>query len=160
MPVENPALQRHYSSLQLIALNQDIPENIIDKTLPNEEFLRQRAGPAITAFIQGAFPDGYDPVMKSGSSKPAAPKRKAAASKDKGDGDDDGDDGGGGGSSSRPKKAKAEVSADDVKNAVANGTVKKLTVAELKDFLKSVGVKTTSADKKDDLVRKAEDFYS
>ncbi|XP_062513142.1 X-ray repair cross-complementing protein 5-like [Corticium candelabrum] len=124
---ENPALQAHYKNLEALALDRDTPEALVDLTEPDTEMIEKRTGKILKEFIDLVYPADYDPVGKQ-------PKKRAASS-----------------TASEPKRARvlAEVTVDVAAHA-QNGTLSKLTVPVLKDFLKSVGMKC--AGKKDELV--------
>lgn len=44
---QNPALQWHYRILQALALDEDLPEGLEDKTLPKHRQIAKRAGPLV-----------------------------------------------------------------------------------------------------------------
>lgn len=55
---ENPVLQKHYASLQALALDQDVPEEIVDKTIPDLQLIHQRAGSLLEQFHDLLVPSG------------------------------------------------------------------------------------------------------
>ena len=57
-------LQKHYRTLEALALEHEEIEDINDLTLPDEERINKRVGPAIEAFKQAVFPVGYVPGAK------------------------------------------------------------------------------------------------
>ena len=75
---ENPSIQRFYSGLQALALNEEEPEPVEDLLEPDYEEM-QRFQPVIQKF-KNAFFDGNDSdseiSIKSGTRPKAAPKRK------------------------------------------------------------------------------------
>jgi ATP-dependent DNA helicase 2 subunit 1 len=134
---ENPALQKHYRILEAIALDQEEVEEVADLTLPDHNRIETRAGNAIDSFMSTVFPNG----VSDGKTK-AGTKRKPSES------------------GTSAKKSKSASESDDLPNVedfYKNNTLTKLTVAVLKDFLKSVGRKATG--KKQDLVQEVEDYF-
>ena len=70
-PAPPTALQKHYRTLEAIALDQEEAEEFVDYTLPDLEMMERRAGAAVDDFIRAVFPGG----CPSEHSKPGA-KRK------------------------------------------------------------------------------------
>lgn len=66
-------LQKHYRTLEALALEHEEAEEINDLTLPDFADIEKRAGTAIDEFKQLVFPAGYD-------SSARANKRKVAKS--------------------------------------------------------------------------------
>ncbi|XP_063077201.1 X-ray repair cross-complementing protein 6 [Engraulis encrasicolus] len=124
---ENPSLQTHFRNLEALALDLMQPEDIEDFTMPKVDMMDARLGPLTQEFKDLVYPPGYNP-----EGKPAA-KRKPA------------DSGGGG----VDKKPKVEVSEEDLRAHVTNGTLGKLTVPVLKDACKLFGVRTTGTKKQE-----------
>ncbi|XP_054845611.1 X-ray repair cross-complementing protein 5-like [Eublepharis macularius] len=116
---ENPALQQHYMNLEALALDLLEPEKAEDLTVPKTEgqATNYRIGNLVEEFKQLVYPPGYHPEGK-------APKRKQ-----------------GGGSEQLEKKAKIEISEEELKNHVQKGTLGKLIVSLLKDVCKIYGLK-------------------
>ncbi|KAM4716153.1 X-ray repair cross-complementing protein 6 isoform 1-T2 [Anableps anableps] len=123
---ENPVLQQHFRNLEALALDMVAPEDIEDLIMPKVDQIDQRLGPLVEEFKDLVYPAGYNP-----ESKPA-PKRKTA---DAGDGAE--------------KKPKMEVTQDDLKAHLQNGTLGKLTVPVLKEACKQFGIRTTGTKKQD-----------
>ncbi|KAK3390444.1 SPOC like C-terminal domain-containing protein [Podospora didyma] len=135
----NPALQWHYKILQAMALDDDIPEQLDDPTVPKYRQIDKRVGAAINEWKTGVR-EKAKALMTS-----RAFKREAE------DADEE----------ERPaKRAKtvAKKASGDVmgiaqlKLAYEKDTLKKMTVAELKDVLASKGLSTSG--KKADLLEK------
>ena len=133
----NPALQRHYAGLQAMALQEELLEDeLVDELQPHTEEI-ERLQPFFDAFNALAFTAPGD-------------KRRAGAA---------GRGGGGGGDVKRVKK-EAVVVTDDEYNAVdwealkASGEWKKVTVAELKVYLRRH--KLPLSGTKDELIRRIE----
>ncbi|XP_011408577.1 PREDICTED: X-ray repair cross-complementing protein 5-like [Amphimedon queenslandica] len=124
---ENPVIQKHYRVLEALALEHEEEEEITDLTVPDAAQINKRAGKAIDEFMKAVFPDGFDPEAK-------ITKRKASASTAAAGG---------------AKKAKTDEPVD-VESIAKNGTLGKLTIPVLKEYLKSVGKK--AAGKKQDLI--------
>ncbi|GAA6219980.1 X-ray repair cross-complementing protein 6 isoform X1 [Lates japonicus] len=123
---ENPVVQQHYRNLEALALDMMAPEDTEDLIMPKVEQIDQRLGPLVQEFKDLVYPDSYNP-----ESKPAA-KRKTA------------DTGGG-----AEKKPKMEVSEDELKAHMQNGTLGKLTVPILKEACKQFGIRTTGTKKQE-----------
>ncbi|RDD40807.1 X-ray repair cross-complementing protein 5 [Trichoplax sp. H2] len=126
---ENPALQKHYSNLEALALDRDVPEEFIDYTEPDAENIDKRAGHHINDFIELTFPEGYD----ASAGLKGATKRKTTSA-----------------TGGTAKKVKQETSEIDVKEYAQKGLLSKLTVNDLKAFCKTADIKCQG--KKADLV--------
>ena len=57
-------LQKHYQTLEALALEHEVVEEIEDFSKPDLEMINNRVGSAIEAFKQTVFPDGYIPGTK------------------------------------------------------------------------------------------------
>ncbi|XP_058476787.1 X-ray repair cross-complementing protein 6 isoform X1 [Solea solea] len=123
---ENPVIQQHYRNLEALALDMVAPEETDDLIMPKVEQMDQRLGPLVQDFKDLVYPAYYNP-----DNKPAA-KRKTA------------DSGGG-----AEKKPKVEMSEDELKARVQNGTLGKLTVSVLKEACKQFGIRTTGTKKQE-----------
>uniref|UniRef100_A0A8C5H0J9 DNA helicase n=1 Tax=Gouania willdenowi TaxID=441366 RepID=A0A8C5H0J9_GOUWI len=118
---ENPVIQKHYRNLEALALDMMAPEEVEDLIMPKVEQIDRRLGSLVDEFKNLVYPANYNP-----ESKPAA-KRKTGAE----------------------KKPKVEVSMDQIKVHVQNGTLGKLTVPVLKEACKQFGVRTTGTKKQE-----------
>ncbi len=138
---ENPDLQSHYSLIEGLALQRDEVEVPEDTTVPDPEMQKSKLKGADVAFLEAVYPDGYDPDRDSSKRKPAAPKQEPAAKK--------------------PKRTRKPVDVDtlDVGSFVASKTVEKLKVAELKEYLISVGIVPTGM-RKPALVDKVYEYFA
>ncbi|KAF7128743.1 hypothetical protein CNMCM5793_003594 [Aspergillus hiratsukae] len=144
----NPSLQWHYRILQALALDEDLPEKPEDKTIPKYRQIDKRAGEYVLSWAdelekQYAAPAAQGP--KSTLVKRSAKDRAADAD----------------GASSHPsKRIKSESGPDGVEVEVRlhyeKGSLSKLTVAVLKDFLTAHGRST--AGKKADLIERVEEY--
>ncbi|XP_039991332.1 X-ray repair cross-complementing protein 6 isoform X1 [Xiphias gladius] len=123
---ENPVIQQHYRNLEALALDMVAPEEIEDLIMPKVDQIDHRLGPLVQEFKDLVYPADYNPETKS------AAKRKTA------------DFGGG-----AEKKAKVEVSEDELRAHAQNGTLGKLTVPVLKDACKQLGIRTTGTKKQE-----------
>ncbi|KAM6897682.1 X-ray repair cross-complementing protein 6 [Xenentodon cancila] len=123
---ENPVLQKHYRNLEALALDMMAPEETEDLIMPKVDQIDSRLGPLVQEFKDLVYPDDYNPA-----NKPAA-KRKTA------------DSGGG-----AEKKLKIEMTEDELKAHVQNGTLGKLTVPVLKEACKQFGIRTTGTKKQE-----------
>ena len=143
----NPALQWHYRILQTLALEEEVPEHPEDATLPRYKAINKRVGGYLVDWDKGVDAE----AKKLADSR--AIKREA---------EDDDDD--------RPKKrakpANSTASSKkapgssmnnaQLKLAAEQDTLKKMTVAELKDVMASKGLSISG--KKADLVERLEQW--
>jgi ATP-dependent DNA helicase 2 subunit 1 len=144
----NPSLQWHYRILQALALDEDLPEKPEDKTIPKYRQIDKRAGEYVLSWAdelekQYAAPATHGP--KSTLVKRSAKDRAADADE----------------ASSHPsKRIKSESGPEGVDVEVRlhyeKGSLSKLTVAVLKDFLTAHGRST--AGKKADLIERVEEY--
>ncbi|KAK1759360.1 SPOC like C-terminal domain-containing protein [Echria macrotheca] len=139
----NPSLQFHYKILQAMALEEDIPENPEDATIPKYRQMDKRIGGYLSE-LKEAVSERAENLMQSRALKREAedddaerPAKRAKAS---------------GGA----KKPSGAMNNAQLKEAVDQDTLKKLTVGELKDILASKGLSTVG--KKADLVEKLEQW--
>ncbi|KAM6437762.1 X-ray repair cross-complementing protein 6 isoform 2-T2 [Liasis olivaceus] len=123
---ENPVLQQHYMNLEALALDLMEPEKAEDLTVPKIELMDCRLGNLAEEFKQLVYPPGYDPDGK-------ATKRKQ-----------------GYGTEQAEKKARIELSEEELRNHVHKGTLGKLTVPVLKDVCRIY--KLTGGGKKQELL--------
>ncbi|KAL4890338.1 SPOC like C-terminal domain-containing protein [Aspergillus ambiguus] len=145
----NPSLQWHYRILQALALDEDLPEQPEDKTVPKYRQIHKRAGEYVLDWageLEKQYAQIAVPGPKSTLAKRSAKDRAAEA-----------DD-----SAAQPsKRVKAESTPhnidDEVHHHFQKGTVSKLTVASLKEFLTSHG--RSAAGKKADLVERVEEYF-
>ncbi|DBA04673.1 TPA: hypothetical protein N0F65_012256 [Lagenidium giganteum] len=150
---ENPELQKHYATIQALALGENELEfdESKDTTLPDEEgFAQEDVQNAISNFktaCGGDLADKQAPKRKEKASAPrATPKKKAATAKKKANDDDDGD----------------EPVASDALNKtvwvelVKSNAIQKKTVAQLKEFLHAHDLPTSG--RKADLIETVRDF--
>lgn len=138
---ENPALQWHYRILQAIALDEDLPQQPEDKTVPKYKLIEKHASMMVQEWAQ-VF-QGQTGALEDKAVKLERGKRVA-------DGSDD----------AAPKKTKAALApgqaARAVKDAHKNGQLQKCTVAMLKEFCQDANLK--DGGKKADLVERVEEF--
>ncbi|XP_046862083.1 X-ray repair cross-complementing protein 6-like [Xenia sp. Carnegie-2017] len=134
MAIENPSLQKHYRSLEALALDKETAEEFKDCSEPDKTQMDARLGNLATEFKDLVFPDGYNPDGNTS-------KTKATSA-----------------SSSSAKRAKNEE-AVDVKELARTGKLQKLTVPVLKDFVKCNNIKCRGS-KKCDLVEAVNDHFS
>ncbi|KAK3294851.1 ATP-dependent DNA helicase II subunit 1 [Chaetomium fimeti] len=139
----NPSLQWHYKILQAMALEEDVPETLDDATIPKYKQIDKRVGGYLADWKE-ALAEKAGGLMKSRAmkreaedeevSRPLAKRTKPA-----------------------PKKAAGgQLSNAQLRVAFEQDTLKKMTVAELKDVLASKGV--SAVGKKADLVEKLEQW--
>ncbi|XP_061160458.1 X-ray repair cross-complementing protein 6 isoform X3 [Syngnathus typhle] len=122
---ENPVIQQHYRNLEALALDMTAPEDIEDLIMPKVEQIDGRLGSLVQEFKDLVYPADYNPEYKP------AGKRKAEA----------------GGTAE--KKAKVEVSEDEVRAHIQKGTLGKMTVPMLKEACKQFGIRTTGTKKQE-----------
>ncbi|KAL2200515.1 SPOC like C-terminal domain-containing protein [Corynascus similis CBS 632.67] len=138
----NPSLQWHYKVLQAMALDEDTPEKFDDATIPKYRQIDKRVGGYLVEWKE-LLAEKANAVMKS-----RAQKREAE--------DDEGER-----VSKRtkaaPKRAdKGQLSNAQLKAALEQDTLKKMTVAELKDVLASKGI--SAVGKKAELLERLEQW--
>ncbi|KAM9325583.1 X-ray repair cross-complementing protein 6 [Gastrophryne carolinensis] len=132
---ENPVLQQHFRNLEALALDLMEPEPIEDLTLPKTEMMDGRLGTLAEDFKDLVYPPGYNPEGK-------AVKRKA---------------GEGEGHAGKKPKVESNISEQELRASVKNGTVGKLTVPVLKELCKGYGLK---GGKKQELVDALVDYFN
>lgn len=142
----NPSLQWHYKILQALALEEEVPETLDDATIPKYKQIDKRVGGYLAEWKQ-ALADKAGSLMKSRAVKREAEEDEA------------------GGSRPLAKRAKPAAKAAaggsgmsnaQLKAAFEQDTLKKMTVAELKEVLASKGV--SAVGKKAELVEKLEQW--
>ncbi|KAJ7330030.1 hypothetical protein JRQ81_016204 [Phrynocephalus forsythii] len=131
---ENPVLQQHYMNLEALALDLMEPEKVEDLTVPKVEVMERRLGNLVEEFKQLVYPPGYDPDRK-------VTKRKQ-----------------GDGIEQPEKKAKLEISEEELRNHVKKGTLGKFTVPVLKDVCRIY--KLSAGGKKQELVDVVTEYFS
>ncbi|RHZ46246.1 putative DSB repair complex subunit Ku70 [Aspergillus thermomutatus] len=144
----NPSLQWHYRILQALALDEDLPEKPEDKTIPKYRQIDKRAGDYVLSWA--------DELEKQYAATAAQGPKSTLVKRSTKDRAADGDE-----ASSHPsKKIKSESKPEgvevEVRHHYEKGSLSKLTVAVLKDFLTAHGRST--AGKKADLVERVEEY--
>ena len=146
----NPALQWFFKILQALALDEDLPEQPDDKTLPKWRQIHKRAGGYIVEWgekLDAAFDQWLKDNASSikpaanGASKRMAPPSSAPAKKAKKE-DDDEEEG---------------ITDADMKAAYTGDTLSKYKVNDLKSWLKAKGMSATG--KKQDLVDAVTSYF-
>jgi len=138
----NPSLQWHYRILQAIALDEDMPAQPTDTTLPKYKLIDKHAGTYCREWgeeLEKLAGNLAIPAAKTSAAKRSTlvkgegvPRKRARAG--------DGAEGGGG--------------SDEVTTAWRDGGVGRLTVAKLKAWLEERGLDTSG--RKADLVERVE----
>jgi ATP-dependent DNA helicase 2 subunit 1 len=143
---ENPSLQWHYRILQAIALDEEVPENPVDRTLPNYKAINKHAGQLVLEWgeeLETSVPERHVQVLpekKKGTKRAKEEEDGAAAAPPK------------------AKKAKADATGGgDVRAMWEKGQLGKCTVATLKEFMTGVGLPVTG--KKADLMERCEKYF-
>lgn len=146
----NPSLQWFYRILQALALEEDLPEKPDDKTLPKWRQVDKRAGEYVLAWgheleAQYQLWQTQNAGQHIGAKRISAPKSESGAKKVKTEG-----------------KTEGKPSLNDVamQKMFEQNTLSKCTVAQLKEFCKSKGIKLpTPAPKKDAIVDEVTSFF-
>jgi len=125
---ENPVLQKHYAAVQALALSEEQPEETVDVLQPDLAHLESKK----PVFL--AWKEAIDAAAPMWAAKRAAGEGEAATK--------------------RPRREAPAVPADKeaMRALVHSGDVALLTVAVLRDWLKSQGVVNTG--KKQDLLER------
>ncbi|XP_061495270.1 X-ray repair cross-complementing protein 6 [Rhineura floridana] len=131
---ENPVLQQHYMNLEALALDLLEPEKAEDLTLPKVEVMDERLASLAEEFKQLVYPPGYNPDGKTA-------KRKQ--------GNDTGQP---------EKKAKTDISEEELRNHIQKGTLGKLTVPVLKDVCRNY--RLVGGAKKQELLDAVTEYFS
>lgn len=149
----NPALQWHYRILQALALDEDLPEQPEDKTIPKYRQIDKRAGDYVLDWGEELQRQHRKMFVEQPKTSTLV-KRTARSSSGAAD-------------SARapaPKKTKADADAqgaggveDVVLSHYHGGMLSKLTLPVLKDFLTSKGLST--AGKKGDLIERINGYF-
>ncbi|BDD58646.1 ATP-dependent DNA helicase II subunit 1 [Monascus purpureus] len=146
----NPSLQWHYRILQALALDEDLPEKPEDKTVPKYRQIDKRAGEYVLSWAE-ELDSQYEKIAGAVLKTSTLAKRGA---KDRRTEDE------GGGRSHATKKIKADDEPnsveDEVRRNFEKGTVSKLTLPILKEFLTAHG--RSAAGRKADLVERVEEM--
>ncbi|KAK0715795.1 ATP-dependent DNA helicase II subunit 1 [Lasiosphaeris hirsuta] len=138
----NPSLQWHYKILQVMALEEDVPEKLDDPTIPKYRQMDKRIGEYLGEWKEQAAKKAKE-LMQS-----RAVKRESDF--------DDGDRPTKRAKSVAAKKATGSMNNAQLKLALEQDTLKKMTVAELRDVLAGKGISTTG--KKAELLEKLEQW--
>lgn len=141
----NPALQWHYRILQALALDEDLPEQPEDRTIPKYRSIDKRAGHYVLEWGQNLEETYLNFQKENPASTSILAKRERG--------------GGANENGTSKKKVKTEsaqesVSDEQMRAHVKKGTIKKFTVGELKDWLTEK--KLPISGKKGDLVDRVE----
>lgn len=142
----NPSLQWHYRILQALALDEELPEQPEDKTIPRYKQIDKRAGDYVLEWgeeLEKQYQKMYTDQPKT-STLAKRGKPYEAATEDK-----------------PAKKVKTESANGgnalaEVQSHYSSGSLSKLTVAVLKEFLTEK--KLSAAGKKADLVERVEEY--
>lgn len=143
----NPSLQWHYRILQALALDEELPEQAEDKTIPRYKQIDKRAGDYVLEWgeeLEKQYQKMYTDQPKT-STLAKRGKLHDAAAEDK-----------------PAKKVKTESAnggnaTAEVQSHYNSGNLSKLTVAVLKEFLTEK--KLSAAGKKADLVERVEEYF-
>jgi len=155
--VPNPRLQYHYRALEALALNTEVDESCVQNIEPDANNLKKIANEL------SAFEDSLASYGGESGAGGSGSKRKGAASSSRGRGAGSGS--AAGGSSKRAKTAAGAGPApggdDDDEEKIdfeakhASGELKKLTIPQLKIYLKQN--RLTQGGKKDELIQRISD---
>ena len=142
----NPALQWHYRILQAMALNEDMPTEPEDKTIPRYRQIDKRAGPFVIEW-GNALQEEFSKWRLENKNEVVGGKRATPSA----------------GASSAPKKTKSAGDAADaltdeyMRNQYNKNQLSKLTVQQLKTWLKSKNLDV--AGRKHELADRVENFF-
>ena len=128
----DPALQKHYTALQSMALQRDEMDTVVDHVMPDEEAMEDFEE-EFTGFKSAVYPEDFVVPKK-------APTKKR------------GRDDTGSSSSAKKKQKKLPATPVDWLRLAQEGSLKKVTVAQLKDYLASEGVSLGGKSRKADLI--------
>ncbi|PGH05264.1 ATP-dependent DNA helicase II subunit 1 [Polytolypa hystricis UAMH7299] len=147
----NPSLQWHYRILQALALDEDLPEQPEDKTLPKYKQIDKRAGDLVISWGEELETQyrTIEPTMPATSTLAKRPATSRSKAQDKASGD--------AGRPAKRTKVEPEAADDELKTYYQKGTLNKLTVPILKDFLQAHNLSITG--KKADLMERVEEFF-
>lgn len=148
----NPALQWHYRILQALALEEDVPLQPEDKTVPKYRQIDKRAGAYVMEWGQ-LLEEEYSKWQKHHGPRPAEGKRTVKATMFDGEP-----------AAKKAKTASASAKAtslsdEEIKNRYKTNSLSALTVAVLKEFLTSHNVGHLTGLKKADMVQKVEEYF-
>ena len=137
----NPSLQWFYRILQALALEEDLPEQAEDKTLPRWRQIHKRAGQYVVDFGQ-VLDQHFRQWQQSNDAQGLGAKRSTT---------------GANGTSSSRKKVKQEggdddtggTTDDDMRTAYQRDALNSFTVADLKTFCQNKGVSVSGKKKAD-----------
>ncbi|KAK9833602.1 hypothetical protein WJX74_000326 [Apatococcus lobatus] len=110
LAVNNPRIQRHFQVLEALALDEPVPEQVLDETMPDEEG-QESIRPQVLAFRDSVYGPDHDEVGKIAA---RTPKRKAP----------------------EPENA-AAVASRDWKALAQSGKLSTLKVPDLKEYLEA-----------------------
>lgn len=137
----NPALQWHYRILQAMALDEELPEQAEDKTIPRYRQIDKRAGHYVIKWGQ-LLDEAYRMHQGARGTKRAAEEKVGPAKKIK---------------AAPAEENHDKLDAKVMKKYADAGTSGKFKVAELKQWLEENGLE--SGGKKADLVARIEEFF-
>ncbi|KAJ7129186.1 SPOC like C-terminal domain-containing protein [Mycena epipterygia] len=127
----NPALAFHNAQLQATAFGEEFdPDSFEDLTEPKFDVIHKRAGKLLEAWKNAVAND-----ESAASAAPPAQKEKGTK-----------------------RKADVDISEAEIRSRFSDGNLKKLTVEQLKTFLKSKG--EASSGKKADLLERVEEYLT
>ena len=137
---ENPSLQWHYHILQAIALEEDMPEHPVDRTIPKYKAIDRHAGRLVLEW-------GQELMNFASGSPPPMPKTKGTKRVKEEAGE---------ATAPKPKRAKAD-GGTNLRAMYDKGLLGRCTVVQLKEFLQGVGL--DAKGKKADLVERCEEYF-
>ncbi|KAM3470651.1 hypothetical protein MY5147_006268 [Beauveria neobassiana] len=138
----NPSLQWHYKILQALALEEEVPESAEDATLPKFKAISKRAG-------------GYLEDWSETLSREAKSTTEARAVKREND-DELPERPAKRGKTASAQPGGSELTSAQVKAAVGDGSISKMTVAQLKDVAAERGLSTSG--RKADIIERIEQW--
>lgn len=134
--VENPVLQKHYAAVQALALGEEQPEETVDVLQPDAAALSEKA-PVVSAWRSSieASLVAAGPVVPRVEHPPAKRQRVAPSQ----------------------RLESQDITLDSMRTMVSTGEVERLTVSQLREFLRSQGI--ANSGKKPDLVERTQALF-
>lgn len=143
----NPALQWHYKILQTLALDDDLPEQPEDKTVPKFKQIDKRAGQYIQTWGEILDKDvrAYQKTQYGGIDGTALKRDRQ-----------DSEETTGSKKKVKTSQSLSDMSTQELKKLVGKGGLSKYTMGDLKEFLIAKGL--DKAGKKAELVERVEEW--
>jgi ATP-dependent DNA helicase 2 subunit 1 len=138
----NPSLQWHYKILQALALEEEVPEQADDATLPKFKAIAKRAGGYLEEWSETLDKEAAKATSTRAAKREIAddiPERPAKRSR-----------------AGSEKPTGSSMTVGKLKASIDDGSITKMTVAQLKDILGVKGLSTSG--RKTDLIERLEQW--